>query len=208
MNTTSNNNLLIENINGASITTDNNNIVLNPVQKSGVTTGSNNVIIGGYNSTFSANTSDHVILGTGGGATRFISDETGLSKLPAQTNTLISADTSGKVIVTKEYVTAVVKPYKEYVALLTQTGTNAPVATVLENTLGGTVVWSRNTFGNYSGTLSGAFTINRTAGYVQSNNSGRPLSFSANVTANTIEISTNGPDDILNNATIIVRVYN
>jgi len=33
-------------------------------------------------------------------------------------------------------------PYRVYTALLTQSGTNAPVATVLENTLGGEVVWS------------------------------------------------------------------
>ena len=35
------------------------------------------------------------------------------------------------------------RPYKVYTALLTQSGTNAPVATVLENTLGGEIVWSR-----------------------------------------------------------------
>ena len=32
--------------------------------------------------------------------------------------------------------------YLVYTALLTQSGTDAPVATVLENTLGGTVTWS------------------------------------------------------------------
>jgi hypothetical protein len=44
-----------------------------------------------------------------------------------------------------------------YVALLTQNGTNAPVSTVLENTLGGTVVWSYEGAGVYSATLVGAF---------------------------------------------------
>ena len=43
---------------------------------------------------------------------------------------------------------------KVYRALLTQTGTNAPVATVLENTLGGTVVWSYGDVGIYLATLS------------------------------------------------------
>lgn len=47
--------------------------------------------------------------------------------------------------------------YKVYTAYITQTGTNAPVATVFDNTLGGTVVWTRNSTGNYSGTLTGAF---------------------------------------------------
>jgi hypothetical protein len=46
---------------------------------------------------------------------------------------------------------------KVYRALLTQSGTNAPVATVLENTLGGTLVWSRLNQGVYRGTLTGAF---------------------------------------------------
>ena len=51
---------------------------------------------------------------------------------------------------------------KVYRALLTQTGTDAPVATVLENTLGGDVVWTRNSAGRYVATLAGAFTDNKT----------------------------------------------
>lgn len=55
-----------------------------------------------------------------------------------------------------------IAPYLKYVALLTQSGTSAPTATVLENTLGGTVVWTRNDVGDYTGTLAGAFTANKT----------------------------------------------
>lgn len=51
---------------------------------------------------------------------------------------------------------------KRYVALLTQTGTSAPTATVLENGLGGTVVWARSNVGIYTATLAGAFTENKT----------------------------------------------
>jgi hypothetical protein len=50
--------------------------------------------------------------------------------------------------------------YKEYVALLTQTGTNAPVATVLSNTLG-TVTFSRQDIGTYSINSSSLFTQNK-----------------------------------------------
>ena len=50
---------------------------------------------------------------------------------------------------------------KVYKALLTQTGTSAPVAIVLENTLGGEVVWSYDNIGSYIGTLSGAFPENK-----------------------------------------------
>ena len=47
--------------------------------------------------------------------------------------------------------------YLVYTALLTQSGTDAPVATVLQNTLGGTVVWSYLSDGYYNGTLAGVF---------------------------------------------------
>jgi predicted RecA/RadA family phage recombinase len=45
----------------------------------------------------------------------------------------------------------------KYVALLTQTGTNAPVATILKNTLGA-IVWGYTSPGVYTATLAGAFT--------------------------------------------------
>jgi hypothetical protein len=51
--------------------------------------------------------------------------------------------------------------YKKYVALLTQSGTDAPVATVLENTIGD-IVWTRVSIGVYAGTLAGSFTQNKT----------------------------------------------
>jgi hypothetical protein len=48
------------------------------------------------------------------------------------------------------------RPYKVYTALLTQTGTDAPSVSILENTLGGGVVWSRYSAGVYIAT-SNAF---------------------------------------------------
>lgn len=51
---------------------------------------------------------------------------------------------------------------KVYRALLTQTETDAPVATVLENTLGEEVVWSYVDIGIYLGTLAGAFKEDKT----------------------------------------------
>jgi len=50
------------------------------------------------------------------------------------------------------------KDYKEYVATMNQTGTSAPVITVIKNELGGTLVWTRLASGFYMGTLVGAFT--------------------------------------------------
>jgi hypothetical protein len=78
---------------------------------------------------------------------------------------------------------------KMYLALLTQTGTNAPVATVLQNTLGGTVVWSYDGSGLYTATRTGAFTANKTIIFI---NTGVPdafLIFSAKwVDANSVQV--------------------
>ena len=48
-----------------------------------------------------------------------------------------------------EDLAAQIKPYKVYTALLTQTGTDAPVATVLENTLGVDITYSYAILGSY-----------------------------------------------------------
>jgi hypothetical protein len=53
--------------------------------------------------------------------------------------------------------------YRVYTALLTQSGTNDPVPTVVDNTLGGVPVWTRaGTAGAYDITLNGAFPVNKT----------------------------------------------
>jgi len=52
---------------------------------------------------------------------------------------------------------------KVYRALLTQTGTDAPVATVLENTLGGTPLFGYTGVGEYTVTLVGGFPANKVA---------------------------------------------
>lgn len=68
------------------------------------------------------------------------------------------------------------KSYRSYVALLNQSGTNAPTATVLENTLGTTVSYSYIGAGSYSANVSGSdfiedkttAQISTTTGYVSS----------------------------------------
>ncbi len=53
--------------------------------------------------------------------------------------------------------------YTVYTALITQTGTDAPVATVLQNTTGGTITYARTSGGDYTVTVSGdLFTVNKT----------------------------------------------
>ena len=47
-------------------------------------------------------------------------------------------------------------PHKIYKVLMEQTGTDNPTVKVLENTLGD-IVWTRDSIGQYIGTLAGAF---------------------------------------------------
>lgn len=54
------------------------------------------------------------------------------------------------------------RPYNVYSAFITQSGTDAPMATILENTFSGDIVWTYNDVGSYTGTLSGAFAANKT----------------------------------------------
>ncbi len=70
-------------------------------------------------------------------------------------------------------VTGTTNGVKVYRALLTQSGTSAPVATVLENSLGGTVVWTRSSGGIYVGTLPSSFPETKTwIGFLQGDGPG------------------------------------
>lgn len=55
--------------------------------------------------------------------------------------------------------------YKEYMALLTQSGTDDPTVTIIKNELSGDVSWTRNATGIYDGTLVGEF-LNDTTGVI------------------------------------------
>lgn len=101
--------------------------------------------------------------------------------------------------------------YMVYTALLTQAGTDAPVATVLQNTLGGTLVWTRAGAGDYTGTLAGIFIVSKVWGVFNapSYNGDAILSSGVQRLDNNsvqlytgVELNTNG--DI---ASIEIRVY-
>lgn len=55
--------------------------------------------------------------------------------------------------------------YLKYVALLSQAGTDAPTATVLENTIGA-IVWSRSSMGMYIATLTHGFPAGKVWGSI------------------------------------------
>lgn len=66
------------------------------------------------------------------------------------------------LISTKWYSRTINPIYDEYVAIVEQSGTSAPTATVLETLAAGTVTWGRTIAGVYTATLTNAFTTNKT----------------------------------------------
>lgn len=105
--------------------------------------------------------------------------------------------------------------YKVYIATLTQSGTNPPVATVLENSIG-SIVWSYSSVGNYFGTLTGAFPDQNKVFLICSPfpaQDGTQGVLVAPDNANRIFVSTfnlsdgSAADDDLNKTSIEIRVY-
>jgi hypothetical protein len=97
--------------------------------------------------------------------------------------------------------------YKSYVALISQTGTAAPTATVLENSLGD-IVWTRNSLGIYYGTLTGAFPSAKTFARVNSSvNFGTTVSC-YRLNDNIILLTSVASDSQLSLNPIEIRVYN
>lgn len=56
-----------------------------------------------------------------------------------------------------------------YIALLTQSGSDAPTAIIIENTFPDTITWSRPQSGIYNATLTGAFSLQTTIPIIHSN---------------------------------------
>jgi len=129
---------------------------------------------------------------------------------PELSGTAINSKTQYYTI---EDLQGLIRPYKVYSALLTQSGTDAPVATVLENTLGD-VVWSRGAEGYYICTSNGLFTIDKTGVFIEpSSNLALIGYFQINdKTINTIEFTTavtaGSADNGLHKTLIEIRVYN
>ena len=137
-----------------------------------------------------------------------INNTTGVAKINNLAGTgsrLVQADASGNLSATQ------VQP-KKYTALISQTGTSAPTATVLENTLGGTVVWTRTGAGAYVATLSNAFTINKTFLLLAPSASGGQTNTLISNSSSTVELGVfsnagNFSDGFLTNRSIEIRVY-
>lgn len=104
--------------------------------------------------------------------------------------------------------------HKDYVALLTQVGEEPPVATVLNSSdpnYLGDITWTRNGVGDYTGTLQGAFTENKTFLIAGSVGAGNIPFFWLNVDSiaiNVRNLSDIGVEDyMLEKTAFEVRVY-
>ena len=102
--------------------------------------------------------------------------------------------------------------YKVYVASLIQTGTAAPVATVLQNTTGGTFTWSRTSTGKYKATISG-ITLPANKVVIFENATG-DLNLGGKITSTTVvdidQFSSGGggySDGMLAGTSIEIRIY-
>lgn len=107
------------------------------------------------------------------------------------------------------------QPYKEYVALVSQTGTLVPTATVLNNTLGSTPTYTRNSAGSYEVNCTACFTSNKTTVTITNGINllqivgANPYINSPNQVALSSQdiLGVSESDDILDHTTLIIRVY-
>lgn len=101
-------------------------------------------------------------------------------------------------------------PYKVYTALLTQSGTSAPVATVLENTIGN-IWWLYDADRQFSAKSNNLFTEDKTILFIQGSNDGDTSS--SNVLNNLYWIDTYTINCVLSEGnlsktSVEIRVYN
>jgi len=102
--------------------------------------------------------------------------------------------------------------YASYTAALLQAGTAAPVATVLQNTTGGTFTWSRTATGKYKATISNiTLPANKVAIF---ENATGDLNLGGKITSTTVidveQFSSGGggySDGMLAGTSIEIRIY-
>lgn len=101
--------------------------------------------------------------------------------------------------------------YKVYTALLSQSGTDAPVATVLENTIG-TITWLRDGVGSYYASSAALFTASKTYTNVTKKENSSSFTIYINDTSSVYveqkqQLSSTYIDD-MNDVPVEIRVYN
>jgi len=73
----------------------------------------------------------------------------------------LRSDTAGNAYISETWIDSL-QPYTEYVGLFSQVGTSVPTVLVYNNTLPGSITWTRTSAGFYKGTLEAAFTYDKT----------------------------------------------
>ena len=99
--------------------------------------------------------------------------------------------------------------YTLYTALVTQVGGAAPTATVLQNTITGTLTWARTGAGVYTLTSNGTpFTSNKTIVFLNVGD-GEPnqMLMWTRTSSSVITLNTNGANDRITAGALEIRVY-
>jgi hypothetical protein len=122
----------------------------------------------------------------------------------------VSDNTSGPQGTSKAIEVGDLRGYKVYSALLTQTGSDAPVATVLENNTGKDFTWQYDSTGNYY--VSDTFDISKTTYFFSSVLGAQPYFIGGQISSSSISITTtdfsSSSDGLLSNTPIEIRIYN
>jgi len=124
----------------------------------------------------------------------------------ATTNLTVTNTLNGRA------VSDILPTYKKYIALISQSSTSAPTVHELENTIGA-IVWTRSSIGNYLGTLTGAFTVNKTYAMISNVEPNGIVRIDTGLNyINIITTDLHNPtaalhDNHLKNNTIEIRVY-
>ena len=95
---------------------------------------------------------------------------------------------------------------KKYVALVSQSGAGDPTAVVMENTLGGTVVWTRSSAGVFVATLASVFTSNKTILFFSTGGNSNDKNMTIAYTSTSAITFTNA-DSVLSSTSIEIMVY-
>ena len=98
--------------------------------------------------------------------------------------------------------------YTVYTALITQAGTAAPVATILQNTTGATFTWARTSSGTYTITASSnAFTNNKTILFFNLGEYTFTVNSPWTRTSDTVITISLGGDGRITNGSFEIRIY-
>jgi len=171
-------------------------------------------IMNTYRSTtnVTTNNNDSIILGSGnvvGDGLRALVVGDGLS---IENDGIATTNLTVTQTINSRPANDMLRNYQRYIALISQTSTSAPTVIELENTIG-PILWTRKATGEYVGTLSGAFTANKT--YATISQSLADSIVMITTTANDINIITTNlhsptavkHDSHLSKNTIEIRVY-